>query len=245
VADVGVDVGGEGGAEGVATAGGEGAEREPVVAAVEGEDAGPARGEQRGLECHLDRIGARGGEVDGGVRQRRTGDERGGEGDARRVRGDVAEAVEEAPGLPPHRRDDRRVAVADERHAEPRGQVDVAVAVDVEDVGAARLTPRRGAASGVDARRFEGAEIRCELAGARAGRRHPEARQEIAAGERRRLATAPARATERRHGRYISRRPSSERESVTSSVYSMSPPTGMPKARRVTRTPRGLSSRAR
>jgi hypothetical protein len=44
---------------------------------------------------------------------------------------------------------------------------------------------------------------------------------------------------------YSSRRPASDRANVTSSVYSMSPPTGIPKASRVTITPRGFSSRAR
>ena len=43
----------------------------------------------------------------------------------------------------------------------------------------------------------------------------------------------------------ISRRPSRARLRVTSSAYSRSPPTGNPRARRVTRTPLGCSNRAR
>ena len=55
-----------------------------------------------------------------------------------------------------------------------------------------------------------------------------------------------ARTAERR-GRWdhISRRPSRARPSVTTSAYSTSPPMGIPCAMRVTRTPRGLMSRAR
>src|SRR5262249_13873374 len=46
-------------------------------------------------------------------------------------------------------------------------------------------------------------------------------------------------------GAHISGRPSSARPTVMTSAYSMSPPTGIPCAMRVTRTPRGFSSFAR
>ena len=56
----------------------------------------------------------------------------------------VAQAVQQAPGLAPHRGHHARMAVADGGDAEARGEVDVAVAVDVEDVGAARRLPEDG-----------------------------------------------------------------------------------------------------
>ena len=49
----------------------------------------------------------------------------------------------------------------------------------------------------------------------------------------------------RLRARYISRRFSSDFDIVTSSAYSSSLPTGMPRAMRVTRSPSGLSSRER
>ena len=82
------------------------AEGEAVVAGVEGEEARPAGREQRGLPGDLDRVGAGDREVDARRIDRREGAEAGGERDPRRVRGDVAEAVQRArpPGGRPRRR---------------------------------------------------------------------------------------------------------------------------------------------
>src|SRR5436305_4928729 len=118
--------------------------------------------------------------------------------------------------------------------AEAGGEVYIDIAVDVPDVRPQRLLPedrrlerlRQRARQGVDPRRLQLAQVRRQLAGQRPGRRGDDPRELVAEA-------------------HISRRPASDRPSVTSSVYSMSPPTGMPKARRVTLTPRGFSRRAR
>src|ERR1700692_2926089 len=142
---------------------------------------------------------------------------------------DVAQAVKQATGLAADRGDHTRMPVADGGDAEARGEVDVAVAVDVVDIGAARHLPEHGRfgagapGDGVDAGRFEPFEVERQGAGAGPRGRVDDPGELVA-------------------GAHISRRPASERPSVTSSVYSMSPPTGMPNARRVTRRPRGLSN---
>src|SRR4051794_9296045 len=134
--------------------------------------------------------------------------------------------MEEAVRLRPDGRGDPRGAMADRRHPEARGEIDIEVVVDVADVGAPRLLPEdRGvtARDRIDPGRLERGERGRQLAGARTGGGGDDRGEEVAEA-------------------HISRRPASERPSVTSSVYSMSPPTGMPKARRVTRNPPPLSS---
>ncbi len=209
-----------------------------MVRRLEGHDARPAGGRQGGLERDLDRFGAGGGEEDLRIVHRRQADEPVRERDPQRVGVHVAQAVKQAAGLAAHRGDHPRMAVAHGGDSEAGGQIDVAVAVDVPDVGAARRLPedrRFGAkrlVDGVDAGRLEARELEREGPRAGAGGRVDDP-GELVAG---------AAAGTRGH---ISRRPARERPRVTSSVYSMSPPTGMPNARRVTRRPRGLSSRAR
>ncbi len=141
-ADVRRELGGKGGAEGAPRGRGEGAEVQAVVAGVEGEKPAPAGGEERGLPGDLDRVGAGDREVDARRVDRRHRAEPRRERDPRRVRGDVAEAVQELGRLPRDSSDDARVAVADGGGAETGGEVDEAVAVDVEDIGAERRAAR-------------------------------------------------------------------------------------------------------
>jgi hypothetical protein len=78
------------------------------------------------------------------------------------------------------------MAVADAGDAEGRGQVDEAVAVDVEHVGAAGFLPEergRAAIASVDDRRLAGSETPRQGARAPAGDRCPEARQQISAAK--------------------------------------------------------------
>ena len=61
---------------------------------------------------------------------------------------DVPQGMEEAAGLLAHRLHHPRMAMADRRDPEARGEVDIEVAVDVADVGAPRLFPEdRGLAA--------------------------------------------------------------------------------------------------
>ena len=224
-----VEMGGEGGAELLPRGDVERPERRAVVGGLEGEDARPAGGAEGGLQGDLDRLGAGDREEDLRLVDRRDLHQPPRELDAQRMGHDVPEGVEEPAGLLAHRLHHPRMAMADRGDAEARGEVYIEVAVDVADVGAPRLLPEdRGLTAGerVDPGSLEPSEGGRQLARARPGGRDDDLGGEVAEG-------------------HISRRPASERPSVTSSVYSMSPPTGMPKARRVTRTPRGLSSRAR
>src|SRR5262249_21462141 len=152
-----------------------------------------------------------------GAGHRRQPQEAGGELDAEGVGVHVSQGVEEAAGLAADGGDDLGMTVADGGDAESRGEIEVAVAVGVDDVDAARRLPeerRLGAGDdGVDAGGFEAGEAARLGGGARPGRRGEDARRAIAGGA----------------GSHISRRPARERPRVTSSVYSMSPPTGMPK----------------
>lgn len=220
---------------------GERAERHAVVAGIEGEHSGASGRRERRLEGDLDRVGAGDGEVDTRVVDRREAGEALGERDAGRVRRDVAEAVQELAGLAHDRGDDRRMPVTDGGDAEAGGEVDEEIAVDVEDVRAERLAPdeRRLAAraDGRDARSFEGLEAAGEAAALGARRRDDDGGRKVPALEVAHRPLAGQTPT--------SRRPARERPSVTSSVYSMSPPTGMPKASRVTVGTRPASSRAR
>ncbi len=141
---------------------------------------------------------------------------------------DVAQAVEQlARSARRQRRDDAGMAVADRRDAEAGGEIDVAVAVDVEDVGAARLLPDDRPARRRKSVLTAGASWRASSS--------DSARDRWPGGGATMRGSRSPRPRSRGHGPQISRRPASERPRVTSSVYSMSPPTGMPKARRVTR----------
>src|SRR5687767_1383564 len=74
------------------------------------------------------------------------------------------------------------MAVADRGDAEPRREVEVAVAVDVEDVRSDRLRPHhaRPARDGVDAGRFARGEDGGELARERAWRSNEDLGREVA-----------------------------------------------------------------
>ena len=260
--EVGMEVVPEGRPERVAGGGGEGAEGDPVVGGVEGEHGGAAGGEDGALDRDLDRVGAGDGEVDSRVVDRRQGRrgarrERSARGARRRRRGRGAGA-----GLGRGGGDHFRVAVADGGDAEPGGQVEEAVAVDVEDVGAEGLVPdqARGvlrrvgrAGEGVDARGLGGGERPGERPGDGSGGRDEDLGRQVAAdqaGAGARRATRVGRSVRRLVGPgaralHSRRRPAMERPRVTSSVYSMSPPTGMPKARRESWMSRGARTRAR
>ncbi len=232
-ADVAVEVGGEGGSELFAGGDGERSQGHAVVGGLEGDHSRPAGGAQGGLEGDLDGLGAGDGEEDLRVVDRGDLHQAAGELHPQGMGVDVPKPMEEAAGLLTDGCHDPRMAVPDGGDAEAGGEVYIDIAVDVPDVGALGFFPKDGgiaAEEGVDAGGLQIAQGLGQLAGARPGRRGEDLGKEIAKG----IAEA-----------HISRRPASERPSVTSSVYSMSPPTGMPKARRVTRTPRGLSSRAR
>ena len=167
--------------------GGEGAQGQAMVARIEGEQASPSGGEQRALPGDLDRVGAGDREVDARIVDRCDAAELAGEGDARRVRGDVAEAVQELRGLAGEGRFDTRVAVADGGGAEAGGEVDEAVAVDIEDVRTARRSPDEGrgvaGAQGVDAGRLEAGEVARQRDALRPRQGGADLRQQIAARE--------------------------------------------------------------
>src|SRR6185295_2372961 len=230
--DVRMEVRGEGVAKRGTRRGGEGAERQTVIAGIERDDARPAGRGEGGLERDLDSFGAGDREEDLGVVDRRESREALGEREASGMGRDVAEGVNQEVRLRRDSSQDLRMAMADRRHAETGGQIDEPVAVGVEDVRSAGLLPDEGGPAGGDGRDpgcDEALEPGRERARARAGRRDDDPRRQIAA-------------LEAGHG-YIARRPDRERPSVTSSVYSMSPPIGIPNARRVTRRARDLSRR--
>ena len=147
------------------------AEREPVIGALERDHAGAAGRERRGLERHLDRVAARRSEH--GARRASAGKaarERLEQLDLHRGRVHVAHPVQQRVRLLRHGADHARMRVADVRDAERRAEVDIAVAVDVPHVRAARALPedRLGREAG-DVARLDAREARRELARARAG----------------------------------------------------------------------------
>ncbi len=221
----------------------QGAEGEAVVGRLEGHHSGPPGGQQRALDGHFDGVAAGDREIYLRLVDRRPARQPPRQLDPQRMGMDVSQPVQQAARLAADGRHDARVAVADRRHPEAGREIDVAVAVDVEDVGAARLRPEQGrrdaVRQGVDPGRLPARQPPRQGPRPRPWRRRHDLRRQIATVERRHGLDPTA------HTAQISRRPASERARVTSSVYSMSPPTGMPKASRVTVMPRGLSSRAR
>ncbi len=205
-----------------------------MVGRIEGHQGRPAGGGDRRLQGDLHRLRTGEGEEDLGIVDRRQGGEALGQLDPQGVAVDVAEGVQEDLRLGAHGGDHRGVRMADGGDAETGGEIEEDVAVDVADIGAPRLLPEEAGLPGeerVDTGGLHGGEALAEGARPRPRRRGDEVRWRVAG--------------EGAGAGHISRRPASERPSVTSSVYSMSPPTGMPKARRVTLRPRGLSTRAR
>ena len=109
-------------------------QRPPVEAALVRDHGGTAGVQARELDRVLDRLRP-------GVEERRAGragdrDERAqplGEGDVRLVRDDRVVRVEEALGLLGHRGDDARMRVTGVHDADPAGEVDEDVPVDVRD----------------------------------------------------------------------------------------------------------------
>ena len=120
---------------------GERAERGAVVGGVEREDAGAAGCEQRGLERDLDRVRARHREVDARIGHRREGAQPPRQLDARGCAATSPRPCTRGRACSRDRRHHARMAMADRGDAEPRREVEVAVAVDVEDVRAERLRP--------------------------------------------------------------------------------------------------------
>ena len=104
----------------------------------------PAR-EQRRLERRLDRVRAGGAEhAARGNAARVAAHERFEQLDLHGGRMHVAEPVQQPLGLRAHRRDDARMRVPHVRDAEAGREIDVAIAVDVPDVGALRALPEDG-----------------------------------------------------------------------------------------------------
>ena len=125
--------------------GGEGAVGQAVVAAGEGDDAGTAGVDRGGFEGGFDGFGAGVGEEDAGGRlvpatEREPG-EFAGELEFEFVGMNVAHRMQELPGLLADGGDDAGVGVADGGDAEGGGEVNVAVAVGVPDVGAGGALP--------------------------------------------------------------------------------------------------------
>lgn len=158
-----------------------------MVAGVESEEPMPAGREEGALPGDLDRVCAGDREVDARLVDRSQLAEPLGERDPRRVRGDVAEAVQELGRLLGDRCDDPRMAMTDGRGAETGSEVEVAVAVDIEDVRAARRAPDErglvGAAQSVDSGRLVAGERAGERGALPPRQRGADLRQEVAARE--------------------------------------------------------------
>ena len=97
---------------------------------------------------------------------------------------DVGETVQQAAGLVAHRGDDARVAVPDGRDPEPGGEVEIAVAVDVEDIASQGLAPQQAGLvtdQGVDPGSLVRRQLARQGARARTGNGGAEPRRQVAA----------------------------------------------------------------
>ncbi len=142
------------------------AESQSVVGRIEGQDPGLARCEAGCLERNLHSVGPGGREVDPRVLDRGSSTELACQPHPRGVSVNVAEAVKEPRGLLTNRGQNQRVSMTHGRDAETGGQVEKAVAIDVEHIGAQRLFPNKSVftrSEGVDARGFVVAEIATQL----------------------------------------------------------------------------------
>ncbi len=110
-----------------------------VVAAGEGDHPGPPRRQQRRLDRRGDRVGARQTEHHSRPRLRIEGRQLLQQLHLRRRRVDVAQRQRRGVHPPADGVVDRLRAVTEEHRTEARGEVDVHVAVDVDDVGPVRL----------------------------------------------------------------------------------------------------------
>lgn len=219
----------------------EGTERHTVVRRIEGDDP-RATGRQEGrFDCDLYGVGPGDRKVDLGVVHGRPAAKAIGQTYPQGMCLDVAQTVEQPTRLTTDGSDNPRVAVPHGRDTKARRQIEESIAVDIENVGTLGLLPEDVGCAGeqsVDTGSLRACQGSRELPGARPGRGRENLGEQVPPGEACHLGSMGAR-------RQTSCLPVSERARVTSSVYSMSPPTGMPNARRVTLTCLGLSRRAR
>ena len=119
----------------------EGTEGEPMIGGVKSEDSLATGLQEGGLEGNLHRVGSRHREKHLALAHRRKARDQACELCSPAMGMHVGETVEKPTGLIPHCGDDLRVTMTHCGNAKSRGEVDEAVAVDIQDVGAASLFP--------------------------------------------------------------------------------------------------------
>jgi hypothetical protein len=216
-ANMGVEMLGKGLAELWPRGGMESTEGEAVVRGIEGDDPRATGRQQGGFERDLHGVGPGDGKVDLRVVHRHPPAEAFGQTNALWMCLDVSQTVEKSTRLTADGRHHPWVSVANGRDAKAGGQIQEAIAVDIQDVRTLGLLPQdvgRGGAQSVDTGSFRARQGTRQFSGPGPGRWREDLGEKVSPGKACHCGSAVQR-------RQISRLPASERARVTSSVYSM------------------------
>jgi hypothetical protein len=164
----------------------QGTEGEAVISRIESKYPLAPSGQQRGLEGDLDCIRPGYRKVDLRIHHRNPAAEALGDLGAQPMGMCVGETMKKPPGLSPDGTDYGRVAMPDRGDAETRGEIDIAIAIDILDIRAQSLIPDQRRATGaerVDSRSFVTGKLAGEPTRLGTGRIMQDARRKVASAE--------------------------------------------------------------